>query len=314
VLPLARLLLPDTTEVVLPGMGRMGLGLTFLDEDVGAGVREQSATVESFSVGEGAGLFLMDRLLARQLVDRLLGRVPSVVPTPLSRIERGLLCGLIAVWSGKLGLCLGLGSSAPGLVETAGEVVRIDLAIFSDGLVGRARICAGREWVERCWRSQRRWSEPSLALLRLELAQTVVPRAEALAVVAGDVIVFDETRALSPAGIALRLCHGGRKVGVRLAPDGRLCLDQPGETTEPVLPRDPTRTDVVEVVEISAEIGHWTGGADDGPPLIDEPPSEDWPLSCDRVLLRMAGQDWAEGTSCALDGRLGVRVTRLFAG
>jgi hypothetical protein len=172
--------------------------------------------------------------------------------------------------------------------------------------------------------------------LRLELAQTTVPRAEAQTVVAGDVIVFAETRAPSAAAaIALHICHEGSKVGVRLAPDGSLELDQ-GEATMPIGTQDAgSLSNLANGVEITAEVGHWTDGADDAltsqeapppeaRPLPDAHPSPDGPaleggprpgpISGDRVLLRLAGRDWAEGRVCELDGRLGVQVTRVFAG
>lgn len=306
---LARLLSPTEMGLVLPRVGTMRLRLAYLDPEDAALVPRGGPGVEVFEGGETDGpAVVIESTFARHLVDRLLGRPLAPLPSPLSRIERGLLAGLVVVASSRLGLCLGIDAKAnaasPSQLDRQGLCLRLSMAIAEhEGLVW---LHASQSCVERCLRNAPAWARIASTQLRFELARTEVPRADALAAAVGDVVAFDETRAISAASpLALSLGHGQsqKRVGVVLGSDG--CF-RPDPRGDPTVPLDASAGECAERTQVVAEVGGWReAAAEPGTSAAD--PS---PLTCARILLRLGEVDWAEGQPCDLAGRLGVRLTR----
>jgi hypothetical protein len=342
VLCLARLLLPEEVSLDVPGLGTLALRFACLDGASTSGLLEDAATsCEAFPLGRagrGSGLatgqaaaqsspvgamapalLLIERRLARHLVNALLARATPPVAGSLSRVEHGLLVGLLASLFAKLGLSPGLQISAPDLPEIPPDALCIEVSARLAGENGRAWLCATAGDLERFWKTSRFGAEPDPVPLRLELARTALPKAEALAASDGDVVVFEETPALSPSSSSsssspsspsssssywpLEICYGTRRLQARLTPEGGVRLDARS------IAAVRTGRAGAEWVEIAAEMLR-PDAAETNRSTTDAVLS----LRSDRSLLRMGDADWAEGRLCAVEGRLAVRITRLFVG
>ena len=302
-LPFARLLLPEAAGLDLAGLGTLALRFACLDGEAGKALLKDSASFcEVFPLSAmGPGLFLVERRFGRHLVNAMLGRTMPPFECSLSRVEHGMLGGLLVTSLANLGLFLGVQISGTAAPEIASDAMCVQVSACLAGEQGQAWLCATAACLERCWKTSRLWAEDLPMILRLELARTDLPKAEAMAASDGDVVVFDETPALSPSSSwPLVLCYGSRRIDVRLAPDGRVQMDDQTAATSHIWRGGPNAS-LADRVEIAAEIAR---------PIADSVVSarSDW------ILLRMGDADWAAGRLCGVDGRLAVRITRRLAG
>jgi hypothetical protein len=285
----------------LNGLGRLELVVDGLEQEGGAATIDEHLSIcETFSLGGEAGHLLVERGFARHLVGKVTGGTATdLLLPPLSRIERGVLGGLLAASVAKLGLPLTVRLDARDL-EKPTSMILVRLHVRLAGQTGRAWLHATTSAIER-------WSNALnvTVVVAMELSQTTLPKVQALGASAGDLVVFDETNALSPTSSwPLRLRCGERRLPFRLEPDGAVWAA-------------PSRTDArAEVarsgssiagsagqVVITAEIGRSSQSSEDSPPS---------PRG-DGILLRMDEAAWAEGTMAAHEGRFAVRISQLIA-
>ncbi len=200
----------------------------------------------------------------------------------------------------KLGLPLAVGLNAAADSEQARNPTCIRVRASLPGLQGTAWLFAPATTIEG-------WLNilgPS-AGVAMELAETRVTRSEASGASVGDLVVFDETEACSPASSwPLRLRWGGRHLLVVLDPQGDLRTPSStisGQAWAAGMPRDTAQAE--EQVVLTAEIGHFAEGSQE----TSASPRGDG------ILLYMDKKAWAEGTMAAYDGRFAVRITQVVA-
>jgi hypothetical protein len=308
---LARVALPEAWEIALTRLGTLELRPGGLDPwETSALLTDVTTACERFSLpAMGPGVLLVERRLARHLVSVLFGLPMPLVVTPLSRIERGVLGGLLGGVLAKLGLASAIRLDPTGADEVGSHAVALTLRARVAGETGEVWLCATPAGIVSFWQGVLRSSgKETLAALQLELGHTSLRRSEALAASEGDVVVFDETDALSSSSDwPLQLHCSGRLVSAAVAQDGRVCAREQTVATEApsvaVLASPGNREDVV----IVAEIAHAAAPA--GP--VQGPVSS---ARGDGILLRMEQADWAEGDLCQVAGRMAVRIRRILAG
>ena len=319
---LVRGFLPSGLTVDLSGLGNLVLRPVVVETDVAwmgrlhrgcEGVRLECAGTEA--------LLLVEKGFALHIVNALLGHAPAISDGPLSRIERGLFHGVLAVLSARFGLLSTVCAEERQTPDSASIV--IEAFVELRGRAGRAWLCASAEFLAHMLATQALASKKPLAMLCLELARTLVPAAQLAAAKAGDGLVFDEVAALPAADPwPIRIRNGGAVVLASLRPDGILAsrdVDDLGIVTQAErrsaripTPSDPAKfspgsTDTVEIV---AELGRFQGVSLarllGGAPL-------DW-VRGNPILLRLADTLWAEGEITAHDDAFAVRITRKLAG
>jgi hypothetical protein len=299
---LARLALPD--QVVLD-LGSEKTRLVLRPTCTGMAntadlLAKLAPTCEAFALASvGPGLLLVERSLAGHMLSAV-ARLPLFASdTPLSRIERGVVGGLAAALLAKLGLSVGIQVEKAAAPPARSEVVCIRTLVGLPSVEGQAWLCATVDGMEGWWRMSRVSLAPMI--LRLELARTRLPRTEVMAAACGDLVVFDEIAALSASSTwALALCLGGRRVHVRLDPEGAVLAGEATDTTRRI--RAPSNAGATgEAVEITAEIA-WSG--DSAADALPRPRGSG-------VLMSVGESDWAEGALAEHDGRLAVRLTRM---
>jgi hypothetical protein len=285
----------------------VGLRLSCFDgETTAAMLKDPTLCCELFSASAmGPGMVMIERRLARHLVNALLGRTDAVIAGPLSRVERGLLAGLLATSLAKLELSIGVQVGATEVGDVGREGLCVQVSVSLPGEEGRVWLCTNAAALERCWRVSRLSQKSPPTALRLELARTDLHKDEVLATSDGDVVVFDESSALSPSSPwPLQVCYGDRRIAVRLDPDGSVHRDEQFSVTSRIRRPGMAGDGRVEIIAEMAHPGAWqeepSSVRSGGPPG-------------DGVLLRMGDVDWAEGRLCEMDGRLAVRITRTFA-
>lgn len=297
---LARLVLPEQLVLDLGGEARLRVRPTGTGTSTTADLLDELAPAcECFALASvGPGLLLVERHLARQLLSSLT-RFPLAAESQLSRIERGVVGGFAAASLAKLGLSVGLLVDNAAVPTTRSEVVYIRALVDLASVVGQVWLCATAEGVAGWWPTSRLSLAPMP--LRLELARTRISKGEVVAAAIGDLVVFDETEALSPSSSwGLDVCLGVSRVRVRLALDGAVLTDDDTAATSPI--RRPRNSGTAsEPAEITAEIARSNG-----------PTAEPSPNRRDNgVILCVDRSDWAEGMLAEHDGRLAVRLTRM---
>jgi hypothetical protein len=274
--------------------------------------------------GGAAAVLLVENGFARHAVNGVLGHEPAITAGSLSRVERGLLHGVLALLSARLDVPISVGAcSAERQAPASGSVV-IEASLQLRGGTGRAWVCASVEFLAQILANQSPTSEKPSATICLELARTRVPASQLAEANAGDVVVFDEVDArpaMEPWPVGIRT--GDTLVQAALRPDGVLtspAVEEPGSVAH-----DKRRTACASTqsdqattkpsplegwAEIRAEIGTFQGGSLArllcGAPLDGGRGSS--------TLLRMADTPWAEGEVVALDGAFAVRIKRKLVG
>jgi hypothetical protein len=307
----AHLVLPDEASLALPNLGTLVLRFACLDgETTAALVKEAASFCEALPLsGMGAGLLLVERHFARHLVNATLGRPPSPMAAPLSRVEHGILGGVCAASLAKLGLSAGVHIAATDADAIGPDVIGVQISADLGGEKGQAWLCTAAASVELCWKTSRRWGGAETTRLRLELARTDLAKTEALAASEGDTVVFEETSALSPlSSWPVQVCYGAKRMDAKLAPDGRVLMDDQTSATSRIRRRISSRS-LADPVEITAEIAHRVAAEADLTRTDSLLGSRG-----DGILLRIGDTDWAEGSLADVDGRLAVLITRKSSG
>jgi flagellar motor switch/type III secretory pathway protein FliN len=256
-------------------------------------------------------------------VNALLGHAPAISVGPLSRIERGLFHGVLAGLSARLGLLLTVGVPAEEREAPSSDAIVVEASLGLLGGAGRAWLCAPVEFLAQILTAQSPTSKKSSAMFCLELARTRVPVSHLAAAKAGDVVVFDEVRALPAADPwPIHIRNGGAVVSAWLRPDGIVAggdADDPGIATQDErrsaripTPSDSSKSSLAstDAVEIVAELGRFQG-------ISLARLLAGVPLDGGRgnsILLWQADTPWAEGESIAFDDAFAVRITRKLAG
>jgi hypothetical protein len=264
--------------------------------------------------GEAARLVLESRL-AVGLVNAVLGLAAPPFAGPLTRIEGGVLAGLLATLAASLGLAPQLRVGVPSGAGPWSTVM--ELSVGLGGESGRAWLVAPARFLELAWLA---WKPgPRARAPRLELATTSVARLEMAGASPGDKVVFDGAPALRAGDdCPVRVEWGGRRAPAWWLADGRLVLrddDQVAAATATVatLPDCAPRP--------AADPAEFASG-----PAIAEvvaglhcqafDPARPESLAVSRgekVALEVDGSRWAEGELGEVDGRLAVTITRMLA-
>jgi hypothetical protein len=307
---LAHLILPEAWKIDLAGLGTATLRIAGFNQQTTAALLGQArGTCEAFALPSmGPGLLLVERRLACCLVSMVLGLPMPALASPLSRIERGIVGGLVAGALGKLGLGCGVHLAWTEACEVGPDAVALDLWASLDSEGGRIWLCATPSALWRSCEGAALSSGSSPAVLQLELARTRLARSDVLTAAEGDIVVFEETAVLSSSSTwTLQVCCRGRRTSAVLDPDGSVWADEQAATTIRIVAGQGVCSSAGECVEVTAEIAH--AAAEDQP---DRPSARS--ARGDGILLRVGESDWAEGALCEAGGRLAVRITRTLAG
>lgn len=267
-----------------------------------------------------AALLLVERSLALRLVNLVLGFAPSMAAGPVSRIERGILETVVATMLARLGFGQELRLLGGGACDMHPGVRLLAISVELGGSGGLAYVCGNDEFLLSAWRSREPPLQEVLAVPRLALARTRVPRSALADAEAGDTLVFDGQPPLLPSEPwRVWIGYGKQVILARLDPDGSLCLDGPTDGEGGITPRatgtepDPEADarafgadDAHSQAEVVAEIGRLEsyrlaelvfgglrGMGRAGP-----------------ILLRVGAIPWAEGELVELCGSTAVRITR----
>jgi hypothetical protein len=302
--------LPGELTIALPGLGELVIRPAVLDGDAAWlwNSRRSCAEVPIACAGVHARL-LVENGFALHTANALLGRGPSIAAGTLSRIERGLLHGVLAALSARLGLLVMVGACAEDLPAPNSESMVIETSVRLRGGLGRAWLCASAEFLAKILATRMPTWKESSAMVCLELGRTRVPASQLAAANPGDVVVFDEVVALpaaDPWPVGIRI--GSAVFPGSLRPDGVLASQDghdlgsvtraerrpapaPGYSATP----SPVATENCE--QIVAEIGRFHGDS----------------------LASLLGGNPIEGgrgdsTVLRREGEFAVRITRKLAG
>jgi flagellar motor switch/type III secretory pathway protein FliN len=282
--------------------------------------------------GRDRGSLTVASSFAARLVDVALRAGAALSPSRgLGPAERGVLVAVLAPVLDGIGWSLGLGPAPPITGGGATLALRLDGAFGSSWLALDLPVTTPVSPVSSVgWRA-RAAALPLVA--RIELARTELPTSSLLGLASGDALVFDGTSASGyPADGPWdgRLAIGPFIAPLRIDPDGALevagdfqmigaparaaIIDKervmdvtgPTEKLSTVLAAAP--------IEVVAELGRITLRGDE---VLGLAPGVVLTVAVDRrhaIALRVGGQIWAEGELVAVDGELGVRVTRVVSG
>jgi hypothetical protein len=249
-------------------------------------------------------VLLIERRTALGLVNAVLGLSPPRLAGPLSRIERGVLEGLVATVLARLGLAgwVGLVDRAPP--PTGSFSIALSLGLGSES--GWACMMASDEALTSlaasvdAGRHEAPW---------LEVASTGVPAREVAGAEPGDKVVFDETTALSATNDwPARAIWRGRGAGVEWRTDGTVVARQGAEPHQlmRLTSCDANKADSFAMVEISA-------GADCAS-LANAGRQPLFVSRADPIVLKVNGRVWACGSPAEVDGAFAVVITRKTSG
>lgn len=313
--------LPGELAIDLPGLGELVLRPVVSESDT-AWFRKARRSCEAvlLKCAGTEALLLVERGFALHTATAVLGHDTAGAAGSLSRIERGLLHGVLAALSGRLGLLLTVGVCADERHAQDSDSIVIEASMGLRGIAGRAWLCASVEFLAQILTTLPPTSEKPT----LELGRTRVPVSQLAAATAGDVVVFDEVAALSAsAPWPVRIRVRDVVVSASLRPDGILAsgeADDLGIVTqaERRWARIPAQTNPAQSLpakaddsaEISAEFGRF-GGTSLAGLLCGDPLDRG---RRDPIVLRLADTPWAEGQIVAFDNALAVRITRKLAG
>jgi hypothetical protein len=268
-----------------------------------------------------SALLLVERAFALDVVNAILGHGPAMLVRSLSRIERGLLHGLLAASCTRLGFSSSVRVGPQDRQLPMSESVVIEIGLELGQSVGHAWLDAPDELLANILTTQAMTPVRSSSGLRLELGRTRVPVAELAEAREGDAVVFDGVAAL-PAedGWPIHICRGDSAIPATWLPDGVVVVEDADDrdrgaatkverrATRSLLPSDPATADAG--TEVAAEVA--CPGGDTLAALLRGTPLDGgrWKGRCRSVLLRLAGAPWAEGEILAADGEFAVRITR----
>jgi hypothetical protein len=329
---LAHICLPGEIVVQVNGLGSLVLRPTILGSRITKTHAESARScceVLTLECGEGFGWLLVERRLALQLVHTLLGVNAPTVSRPLSRIERGLLEGVLALLSARLGYSPALhlcteATQSPISPIMAGAMT-LEILIEFHGQVFHAWLCVNDLFITEAWTTWQGTSGQASTTFRLELARTRIPAADLAMAEECDWVVFEETAPLSPSDPwPVEIRRGRFVIPAHLHPNGSLQIkdidfDDLEDDTDTKPERFAIHSNVGNEVkcrtsgagpfeEIVAEIGDYQLSGNELAGLLSE-----GRLKMGRnnlVNLRRQETPWAEGKLTEIDGEFAVRITR----
>ncbi len=324
----ARVCLPEEMTIEFPGLGEVVLRSEVLAVDAAwiASVR-QSCDETSIECAGGTALLLVERGLALHTVSSILGCEGVIAAGALSRVERGILQGVLAALCARMGL-----GPEVRLCATAGQVllsdpIAVEFRVEMRGGSGRAWLCASVEFLTEVPIPEAASSWQASLPIRLELGRTRVLVSELAAAREGDAVLFEGIAAWPVAGPwPVRIRRGETVVPACLRRDGSIAIagtEVDGKARgDAVRTRGRTaRTSVgsaamdgagraVTDAEVAAEVGRLEGATMTGL-LRGTPLGRNWE---DPILLRVDDAPWAEGEMVAIGGEFAVRIRRMLAG
>jgi len=316
--------MPEEVTLEMGRLGRVTLKTKFLMLDQ-AWMAEAAATHETVSLTSASGdaLLFVEKRLAFALVNAVLGH--TVMPLGgdrLSRVERGIFEGVLLTICSGLGFVPGIqfdGHRHPSSTLAALAPLApfaLGASVNMGGLHGWAYLGGRDTFFERAWELPLSAQERVLADLRIELARTRVPAPEVREAGAGDAIVFDETRALSPTDPwRVLLFLGEMSVPAIGLADGTIALVDTGAVDSCAPSTADARGSAAAAAngaQITAELG--PPEASPGAPMMLLGRLSLGARRGERLRLRLNGVLWAEGELVTLGSELVVRITKKLVG
>jgi|GEM_PF-3469295 len=314
-----QLCLPGKVSASLPGVGDVVFRPRVLDWVGGV-----AAWVGGKPAGEAVaiacagheGLLVFESRLAVGLVNGILGFGMPSFAGPLSRIERGVLEGVLATLLAQCGFVPGIKLRASTAETTPDEMLVVAISVELREEVGQAWLIASEAFLESAWAN--RASGASESAPWLEFAATTVAESDIASAQSGDRVVFDEIVATGQiAAWPVRVFQGERVFQARWLADGRVVAEEglSGAATQEAATRDDRRVRVRSArptapqgstVEVRA--GVYCPALDPRVrPRLVVPRREP-------VLLRLGDHPWARGEFSEFEGSLAVTITRKLAG
>jgi hypothetical protein len=269
----------------------------------GGGISGESVWL---TCGGCASQLIVEPPLAVGLVSRALGLAAPALGGPLTRIERGVLLGVLSEMLSRQALSPEVRLSEEGQVAAIAELTGIALSVDLGGQSGQAWLLATSSLLDALCARQ------GDGFARLELATTTIPGSDLATAVVGDRIVFESSAPSTDDAWTVTLCCQERSCPARWRADGLVVPAEGREAADTVRGR---RADL-------------EGGSGHGPPAAGiaiaawtaEPLARlAWgdPLVIPRsraVVLCAAGTVWGEGQMGESDGALAITITRLLSG
>jgi hypothetical protein len=262
-------------------------------------------------------MLLLERGLALGLVNTVLGLPWPPFAAQLSRVDRGVLEGTLAVMLDRLGLSPAIWLRGGGAEQPPPGTLAIAVSVGMGSESGLAWLLSTDEFLRRWWRSRGPGVDEPAPWL--ELAVTQLPRLEMLEVGVGDRVVFDETPALPSDGTwPVRLRWKENAVVAQWLVDGSLVSVAGGAALARIeVPTRPERRPHVgrlgPNVAATGEAVRMSVGV--SLPKVDIVDLR--PLRIPRtasMLLKANHKPWAFGEVTQLDGSFAVAITRKLEG
>jgi type III secretion system YscQ/HrcQ family protein len=277
--------------------------------------------------GRETGRLALDAALAGRVVAVALG-ADARLGASLGRSgpgARGVVAGFLAgvLHAAGAPVTVSLAPASPDDARGPG-LVGVTIGVAAAGGTGWAVLEAPRAWLEDAVRlpADARELAATAVEFAVELARTMLSAGELAAVAPGDAVVFDGAAAVAPgAPWGVRIAAGEYEGDATVAPDGALTLAGgfaraasrvAAEGAAVRSGRGDTTVLTSLPVEIVAELARVKLRGDE---VVALGPGAVVPLGGVRrgpVVLRVAGQPWAEGELADVDGELAVRLTRLL--
>jgi flagellar motor switch/type III secretory pathway protein FliN len=312
--------LPERWSFAAPPLGQggaaiVGIGATAMD--LGSGV-----LVLSTFTGIEYGRVEIDGVFAALIVEAMLGQVPRPTVRRLGPAEAGVVAGLLGRAFESIGWTLRLGSTPAVAGDQVTILLRLVVPPVGAGFVHlRLPETVSSRHPEVIEDRRARWARVHV-VARVEVAATLLSASAVAALSTGDLVVFEDRLAFSAAGESweARLAVGERTdrfvAPIHIAADGswtfgeRFSRERSALTEANVDSSDETLIGSAPI-EVVAELGRITLRADEAMALV---PGAVLAVGGSRfqVTLRVAGHAWAEGEIVNVEGRLGVRVVRVF--
>jgi len=235
--------------------------------------------------------------------------------------ERGVVVSLLGRTFELIGWTLRLGPGRRLRGDEMTIVVRLAFPAVGTG-VGLLRLPEASVSSPTVTEDRRAMWARLPAVARIDAAATELSASALAALSVGDVVVFEERRALLPAAEAweVRLVIGGSTAQfvapMRIAADGTCSVEgrfsraQAAVTEAKVDESDETVIGSAPI-EVVAELGRLTLRGDEAMGLAPGAVLAVGARGC-QVTLRVGGHAWAQGEIVDVEGRLGVRVLRVL--
>ena len=318
-----RVCTPEEIGFELPVLGHVVLRPTVLEDD-GAWLQELRHSCEEarFECADSAAHFLVERESALHIVNAILGHEPVIAVGSLSRIERGILQGVLMALSARLGLSFVIRLHTQESWVPNSDSIVVEVSMGLRGVVGRAWVCASHAFLAKLFTTQAHRPGQAQTMATLELGRTWLSVSDVAAAREGDVVVFDGVAALPLAHPwPAHLRRGNLVLPVSLRDDGVVAAAASGGRARDLRSdtkseRRPARRSASLALakadacaEVVAEIGR-IQSATLALLLCGEPLDRG---RVDTILLYRDGLSWAEGEILAVEGDFAVRITRKLA-